>query len=128
MIKEVTDYSLTFKREEDGSTILHAKQQLDKEKNVCVVYLKGDVTNKVFSSLTDELYALLSVDVGVILDMKEVTYLSPGFMEALIGLEHRAEQSPFDSMPIQNVSKTLFEEFRNAGFNNSLDIELQEDV
>lgn len=127
MIREVTERSLTFKRD-DGGLILSALQQFDREANTCTVLLEGEVTGEVSSGLYDELSALLSVGVGVVLDMGKVTFLSPGFMEDLIRLEHKAESGRFDSMPIQNVPRALFEEIRKAGFSNALDIELREDA
>ena len=127
MYIEVTEQSLTFKNDQEA-TVLIARQQYDKEKKVCVVYLDGEVVSEVASALYDELHALLSVGVGVILDMKKTTFLTPGFMEDLIRLEHKAESGNFDSMPIQNVSKALYDEIRKAGFTKSLDIEQQEDV
>ena len=127
MIKEVTDQSLAFKKD-DGSAILTVQQKLNTDENTCIVFLDGEITNEVFSGLADELYALMSIGLGVILDMKNVSFLSQGFMEALIQLEHRAEHGEFETMPIQNVSKALYDKIREAGFANSLDIELQEDA
>lgn len=127
MIREVKEQTLAFKKD-DGSPILVVRQEMQEEKDTCVVFLDGEITNEVVSGISDELYALMSVDIGVILDFKNVSFLSLGFMEALIKLEHRAEDGRFDSMPIQNVSKSLYDELRKAGFSNSLDIELQEDA
>ena len=68
-----------------------------------------------------------SADVGIILDMNDTVYISDAFANLLIQLQIRLENTDYESLPIQNMPKTVYQDLKDHGYIASLDYELKED-
>ena len=125
MNRIVNDGSLRFV-DDNGSTIAELVENRA-ENNVWLVHLKGSISNDCAYDISDELFALISVENGIILDMSETTYVSSTFAEMLVQLQIKMENTDFESMPIQNMPSEIFRSLKERGCITSLDYELKED-
>ena len=117
----------------EGISFLDDKEQpvasLTEEKkddNTWMIQLKGNITNECAADIADELFALISTDNGIILDMGETQYVSGSFADLLVQLQIRMEKTGFDSMPIRNMPEEIFNSLKEYGCIYSLDYELKE--
>ncbi len=97
------------------------------ENNVWLVHLKGTITNELAYDVADELFALISVKNGIVLDMSETSYVSSAFAEMLVQLQIKMENTDYESMPIQNMPSEIFRSLKERGCITSLDYELKEE-
>ena len=98
-----------------------------KEDKVWQARLSGSVTNECANDIADELYAIISVNNGIILDMSDTQYVSSTFAELLVQLQVRMEKTEFESMPIQNMPVEIYRSLKEGGCITSLDYELKEE-
>ena len=125
MNKIVNDNSLRFV-DDNGSTVAELVENRA-ENNIWLVYLKGSISNDCAYDVSDELFALISVENGIILDMSETTYVSSTFAEMLVQLQIKMENTDFETMPIQNMPSVIFRSLKERGCITSLDYELKEE-
>lgn len=125
MNRIVNGNSLRFV-DDNGGTVAELVENRA-ENNVWLVHLKGSISNDCAYDVSDELFALISVENGIILDMSETTYVSSTFAEMLVQLQIKMENTDFESMPIQNMPSEIFRSLKERGCITSLDYELKED-
>lgn len=125
MKRRVNGDSLQFI--DDNGNVVAELVEIRTEKNVWMIHLKGSVSNDCAYDVSDELFALISVENGIILDMSETTYVSSTFAEMLVQLQIKMENTEFESMPIQNMPPEVFRSLKERGCITSLDYELKED-
>ena len=125
MKRIVNGNSLRFV-DDNGGTVAELVENRA-ENNVWLVHLKGSISNDCAYDVSDELFALISVENGIILDMSETTYVSSTFAEMLVQLQIKMENTDFESMPIQNMPSEIFRSLKERGCITSLDYELKED-
>ncbi len=111
--------------EENGATTAEMTERPG-EKGVYNVQLRGSVNNECAFDVADELFSLYAAGKGIVIDMNDVAYLSSAFMEQLIRLQIKLEQTDYETMPIQNLPLKIFESLRDQGFITSLDYEMKE--
>ena len=109
-----------------GKAVAELMEQ-KKENNVWLVRLKGSVSSDCAYDVADELFALISVGNGIILDMSDTAYISDTFAEMLVQLQIKAENTDFESMPIQNMPSEIYQSLKKRGCITSLDYELKEE-
>lgn len=98
-----------------------------KDDHTWMIHLKGNIINECAHDIADELFALISTNNGIILDMSETNYVSGTFAELLVQLQVRMEKTEFESMPIQNMPEEIFHSLKEEhGCIYSLDYELKE--
>lgn len=124
MKRAVTENSLAM-IDEKGNVVAELKEQ--KREDLWLVHLNGSVGNDCSYDIEDELFALVSLGYGLILDMSETTYVSDTFAKVLIRLQIRMENSDYESMPIQNMPSTVYQALKERGYIASLDYELKEE-
>lgn len=95
--------------------------------SICLIQIKGSISNDCAYDVSDELFALISVGQGIILDLSETTYVSSTFAEMLVQLQIKLENTVFESMPIQNMPHEIYVSLKERGCITSLDYELKED-
>ena len=122
MTRTVAGNALIF-RSENGNT---TKMIEEKKDNVWLIQLQGSIGNDCAYDIADELFALISVNQGVVLDMNDTTYISSTFAELMVQLQIRMEKTDFDTMPIKNMPKPIFQSLKEMGCIYSLDYELKE--
>ena len=125
MKKIIRDDGISF-IEDGGKTIVSISEQA-KEKNVWEIKLSGSVSNDCAYDIADELFAIISVGNGIILDIGEAVYLSSTFAEQLVQLQIRMEKTDFESMPIINMPTSILKVLKSQGCITSLDYELKEE-
>ena len=112
---------------DDDERIIVSISEQAKEENVWRIKLSGSITNDCAYDIADELFALISVGNGIILDMNDTVYLSNTFAEQLVQLQIRLENTDFESMPIINMPAEIFKSLKKQGCITSLDYELKEE-
>ena len=125
MIRKISEDTITYTRDNDGSQIAQVQEELAPD--ACLVRMAGDIGNEIADEVSDELAALLSVGRAPRVDMEGVTYLSSTMIDRLIALQRRMETRMQATLPIRNVPKPLFEALERDGFVYSLDIEMKEE-
>lgn len=125
MKRIVNGDSLQFKDEKDNIVAELIEKRTGKD--IWSVYIKGTINNDCAYDISDELFALISAENGIILDMSETTYVSSTFAEMLVQLQIKMENTDFESMPIQNMPPEIFRSLKEKGCIMSLDYELKED-
>ena len=125
MKRIVTGDSLKFLDDRGNAVAELVEQRM--ENNVWSMQLKGSISNDCAYDVSDELFALISADNGIILDMSDTTYVSNTFAEMLVQLQIKAENTDFESIPIQNMPLEIFRSLKERGCITSLDYELKED-
>ena len=125
MKRIVSENTLTFLN--DSGNIVAELIEEKKEDDVWLVYLKGSVGNDCAYDIADELFALISVDAGIILDMSDTDYVSDTFADLLIQLQIRLEKTDYESLPIQNMPKAVYQSLKDHSYITSLDYELKEE-
>ena len=125
MKRIVTGDSLKFV--DDGGKEIAELEEQKKEKDVWLIRLKGSISNDCAYDAADELFALISVGNGIILDMADTAYISDTFSERLVQLQIEMEGTEFESMPIQNMPQAIYRSLKELGRIASLDYELKEE-
>ncbi len=101
--------------------------EIQKENDIWLIELVGSIPNDCAYDIADELYAFISVDNGIVLDMNKVEYISSTFANLLVKLQARMEETRFESLPIQNMPNEVFQYLKTQGCAALLDYELKED-
>lgn len=125
MRKNIRHDGISF-TDDSGKTIASISEHA-KEEKVWRIKLNGSVNNDCAYDIADELFALISVGNGIILDMSDTVYLSSTFAEQLVQLQIHMENTDFESMPIINMPAEVFQTLKTQGCITSLDYELKEE-
>lgn len=111
--------------DENGNAVVELIEN-KKDNEVWLIQVKGSISNECAYDVSDELFAIISVGQGIILDLGETTYVSSSFAEMLVQLQIKLENTAFESMPIQNMPPEIFRSLKERGCITSLDYELKE--
>lgn len=122
MTRTLAGNALIFQSENGNTT----KMIEEKKGNIWLIQLQGSLGNDCAYDIADELFALISVNEGFVLDMNDTTYVSSTFAELMVQLQIRMEKTEFDTMPIKNMPKNVFQALKELGCIYSLDYELKE--
>lgn len=118
-----------LRRVEDDTIILMENEEkifwmkeIEEDKEI-KVELGGQLKTSLVHEFLDEAMAVISVDIGLILDFSLVTYISPSFMKAILFIQQRIDEKADLRLKLVNMSKEIFDEFEKTGFSELLDIE-----
>lgn len=112
--------------DENGNAVVELVENKT-DNDVWLIQIKGSISNDCAYDVSDELFAIISIGQGIILDLSETTYISSTFAEMLVQLQIKLESTDFESMPIQNMPPEIFRSLKERGCITSLDYELKED-
>lgn len=91
------------------------------ENGVMTVFLKGKLDTGTSPQAESEIFADLDSADKLILDMKELAYLSSAGLRLLLKLQKTMKEK--DGMTVRNVNSDIEEIFDMTGFTSILDIE-----
>ncbi len=97
-------------------------QETAGEKHV-EVYLGGQLKTAYVHEFSDELLALVSIGMNIILDFSEVTYMSSYFMKALLTVQQTMDRKDAVELKLVKLPDNIYEEFEKTGFSELLDID-----
>lgn len=87
------------------------------------VCLGGQLKTDYVHEFSDELMALVSIGMNLILDFSEVTYISSYFMKALLELQQTMDGKDAAELILVKIPEDIGEEFEKTGFSELFDIE-----
>jgi anti-anti-sigma factor len=94
----------------------------DKE-NAIVLSLSGRLDTTSAPDFQNDLMAKIETGLDVVLDFKELAYVSSAGLRVLL-MGEKAAKSKDITMKLQNVSADIMEVFEMTGFNDVLNIEV----
>lgn len=97
-------------------------QETAGEKHV-EVYLGGQIKTAYVHEFSDEMLALVSIGMNIILDFSAVTYMSSYFMKALLSVQQTMDKKDTVELKLVKLPDKIYEEFEKTGFSELLDIE-----
>lgn len=106
---------------EDSTEILSIMESA--EGNDVLLKLSGMLRSDVAHDFQDELVALATLHMNLILDMADITYISSTCQQVLLAVQQKIDELGQSSMRIKNMPANLKTEFDNTGFSQLLDIE-----
>lgn len=124
MIRQMTNDGFCIVKE-NGETVLRMEEK-PKDASV-VVTLTGSLDGNNAYDVYDELDALISVGKGIELEIGDVTHLSGTFESMLITLQQKMEETPFETLPIRNVPRAIYDDLKKKGIAYSLDLSVKEE-
>ena len=87
------------------------------------VFLGGQLKSSYVHEFSDELLALVSIGMNIILDFSAVTYMSSYFMKELLNVQRTMEKKDTAELKLVKLPDHIYEEFEKIGFSELLDIE-----
>ena len=106
---------------ENGKTILTVRET--QENGLIMVYLSGSLRSDTEHMFKDELNALMSVGMGVILDCEKLEYISGVCQDALLSVQQTADDIGRGSLTLRNVPSAILTEFERTNLHELLMIE-----
>lgn len=102
--------SLSFCRTDSRQEIFDGEQLIcwydEQLSDQTVVFrLGGKLRGDTASAFQDEIRALLSVGMSIAIDLGEVTYLAPSYMQAMLNGQRMAADNPNTKIYVQNLSE-----------------------
>lgn len=97
-------------------------QETAGEKHV-EVYLGGQLKTNYVHEFSDELMALVSIGMNLILDFSAVTYMSSHFMKALLTIQQAMDKKDAAEIKLVKIPDNIYQEFEKTGFSELFDIE-----
>ena len=93
------------------------------ENNQVTVALSGSLRRDAEPFIQDELIALTTVGVDIVLDCKELTYISSACQLALLGVQKRTDSMQRGSLTLRNVPPEIYADFEKTNLHELLAIE-----
>ncbi len=106
---------------ENGRTLLTVKEA--EEGGKILISLSGCLRSDMEQMFKDELIALMTVGEDVILDCKDLQYIASTCQDALLSTQQTADSLNRGTLTLQNVPKTILEEFQKTNLHELLMIE-----
>lgn len=112
--------SLSFRRINDRQEIFDGEELLcwfDEQlsDNTVVFRLGGKLRGDTAYAFQDEMRALLSVGMSIAVDLGEVSYLAPSYMQAILNGKRISGDIPNTEVYIQNLSEAARKAMAGAG-------------
>lgn len=97
-------------------------QETAGEKHV-EISLGGQLKSAYVHEFSDELLALVSMGMNLILDFSAVAYMSSYFMKALLSVQRSIDKKDAVELRLVKIPDNIYEEFEKNGFSELFDIE-----
>ena len=121
-IKNFVDENYTIHYSVDGEEVLLLEEAADQGTAVRLTP-RGRLTNALTLAFRDELNALATMNVDIILDMSDLSYIGHMCVEALVDVQRKMDQYNKGSLTLTNVSSGILETFKSLGVSDLLEIE-----
>ena len=114
-------YAAEWVLSDAGSRILTVRETI--EGNEASIVLEGSLRSDTQFFFKDELTALATVDVDVIIDCSELKKISNACQKALIEVQHLMDSIRRGTLTLCKVPEEILKEFKASGADGSLNIE-----
>lgn len=88
-----------------------------------VIQLSGELRSDFVHDFQDELIALATVGAAVIVDLKDLSYLSPTAQHSFLTVQRKMDSIQKGSLTLCNLSEAIYQEFESTGASELLMIE-----
>ena len=106
---------------ENGKTILTVRET--EENGTITVCLSGALRSDTEHMFKDELVALMSVGMNVVLDCGELEYIASACQDALLSVQQMADSMGWGSLTLRKVPPAIFSELKRSNLHELLMIE-----
>ena len=106
---------------EDGKTLLTVKET--EENGQILVKVSGTLKSEMEHAFKDELVALITVGMDVIVDCEQLQYIANACQEALLAVQQTADSINRGSLTLCHVPPAILEDFRRTNLHELLMIE-----
>ena len=106
----------------DGKNIVLAMEEKQEEQTLTII-LKGNLRSETLHSFQDELSALASFGLDIVLECKEVSYISAACVDALIRIQQKMDDVGKGSLTILDLPEEILSEWKMKGINQVLMVE-----
>lgn len=106
---------------ENGKRLLTVKET--EENGKMIVALSGTLRSDMEHAFRDELVALITVGIDVIVDCEELEYIANACQDALLFVQQTADRINRGSLTLRHVPPKIFQEFRQINLHELLMIE-----
>ena len=103
----------------NGTTHVLTIREEEKENGVLMT-LQGELRSDVAHELMDELTALATVGVNVVLDFAEVTFITSTILDVLLTVQQTMDTIGKGSLLLRKIPDKIFEQFEKTGVSELL--------
>lgn len=108
---------------ENGEEFFSVAETVNVQNNRIELLLSGSFRSEVVSSVQDELLALASLNIDILIDMHNLSYISNAAQEALLLTQQHMDKTRKGSFVLVNLPEKIYEDFDRIGLTQLLDIE-----
>ena len=105
----------------DGQQTILFMDEVQKDDTVEII-IGGELRSETYHVFQDELHSIISVDMNLILNFKDVEYISASYMKVLVSAEQAIEKKG-KMMKLIHVPQNVIEVFQKSGAADLLRIE-----
>jgi len=106
----------------DGENTILSIKEINEDDGLKVIF-SGNLRSETVHNFWDELSALVSFGMNLVLDFKEVSHVSSSAVDALVKLQQAIDSSGKGGMKIISVPSTIFAEWEKDGVTQVLMVE-----
>ena len=117
--RKIEGNSIVFR---NGSLIVLTIEESETDKGI-VMALKGELRSDVAHELMDELTALATVGVSIIVDFSNVTYITSTILDVFLSVQQLMDSMKKGTLILQKMPAAVYQEFEKTGIAELLLIE-----
>ena len=117
--RKIEDNSIVFR---NGSAVVLTIVEEETE-NGLTMTLRGELRSDVAHELLDELTALATVGVNVVVDFAEVTYITSTILDVFLTVQQLMDSMQKGELVLRKLSAEIYREFEKTGTSELLIIE-----
>lgn len=106
----------------EGSTLVLTVEEKETNGKILMA-LKGELKSEAAHHIQDELDAFTTVGVKVILDFREVSFIAPSVLSALLNSQQLIDYFRQGEILLTNIPDTVYQEMDDTGITELLMIE-----
>lgn len=106
---------------EGGQTVVSVKETI--EDNTVLVQLSGALRSDTEHYFQDELIALSTVGIDIVVDCKDLSYIANSCQIALLTVQQRMDSMNRGSLTLRNVPPSIYADFEKTNLHELLMIE-----
>lgn len=117
--RKIEDNSIVFS---NGSDVVLVIEEEETE-NGLTMTLRGELRSGVAHELLDELTALATVGVNVVVDFAEVTYITSTILDVFLSVQQLMDSMRKGELVLRRMTDEIYREFEKTGTSELLIIE-----
>ena len=107
---------------DDGTTIVLTVEEKSTDQGILLL-LNGQLRSEVAHDIQDELIALATVGVNIVVDFGKVTYISPTTQHSFLRVQQKMDTMGKGTLLLRKLPIEIFREFEKTGASELLLIE-----